>query len=51
MVGTAEADEGLMPANSHAKQYGGGWECDWGYGNIDQLCVAVQVPPNAHLDY
>ena len=51
VVATAQADSVEAPTNSHAKRYGGGWECDWGYRNVDQSCVAVQVPPNAHLDY
>ena len=50
-VATAQADKEEAPANSHAKRYGGGWECDRGYRNVHQSCEAVQVPANAHLDY
>ena len=50
-VASAQADLEGAPMNSHAKRNGGGWECDWGYRNVDQSCVAVQVPANAHLDY
>jgi hypothetical protein len=37
-----------MPENSHARSYGGGWECDRGYQAVDEACVAVKVPANAY---
>jgi hypothetical protein len=38
------------PANAHPKLYGRGWECDRGYKEVQQSCVAVHVPPHAFLN-
>ena len=37
------------PLNAHMKRYGGGWECDRGYREVNAACAAVEVPANAHL--
>src|SRR5436309_453405 len=50
----AAAREGsaeVAPRNTHAKRYGGGWECDRGYLESSRSCVAVGVPSHGHLDY
>ena len=38
-----------MPQNAGAKSYGGGWECDQSYREVDGACTAVMVPLNAYL--
>jgi len=30
--------------------YGPGWECNWGYREVDETRVAIEVPPNAYLN-
>ncbi|MGQ0534215.1 MAG: hypothetical protein ACT4OF_16220 [Caulobacteraceae bacterium] len=41
------------PANSHARAYGDGWQCDWicehGFAKVALTCVAVIIPENAHM--
>ena len=37
------------PANSHARGYGTGWECDYGYRESAGLCAATALPANAYL--
>jgi len=37
-----------IPANSHMQAYRDKWECDQGYREIDDSCVAVEVPANAY---
>ena len=48
-IGTAQGGATGAPSNSHMKRYGGGWECDRGYRQINEACAAVEVPPNAYL--
>jgi hypothetical protein len=38
-----------VPTNAHAKRYGG-WDCDRGYRKTGEVCVGIEVPPNAYLD-
>jgi hypothetical protein len=38
------------PTNAHARVYGDGWECDWGYQEAGETCVPIKVPQNAYLD-
>jgi hypothetical protein len=37
-----------IPEHSSARSYGGGWSCDQGYRNVNDLCAAVDVPANAY---
>ena len=45
-----QADVAEVPGHAHAKGYGVGWQCDWGYRTADQSCEAITVPVYAHLD-
>src|ERR687892_570807 len=49
--GAPLAQEGSadLPRNAHAKRYGGGWECDYGYQAVDDACGAVSMPANGYL--
>ena len=49
-MATAQADVAEVPGDAHAKRYGVGWECDWGYRTVAQSCEPVIVPAHAHLD-
>ena len=40
---------GAPPQNAHAKPYGTGWQCDFGYREMNRGCTAIEVPANAHL--
>jgi hypothetical protein len=44
----AQSVSGVMPANAHARSYGGGWDCDRGYREVEGTCAAVMVPANAY---
>lgn len=48
VVAEAQVDE--IPMNAHAKRYGAGWECDWGYRAGARSCEPIRVPAHAHLD-
>src|SRR5437867_3943980 len=50
LVAAREGSADAAPANSHAKRYGGGWECDRGYRDVSRSCVTIAVPPDAYLD-
>src|SRR5690349_3296388 len=39
-----------LPPNSHARDYGTGWDCNHGYRQDNRTCVRVQVPQNGYLD-
>ena len=39
-----------MPDNARASDFGGGWDCVWGYRQIADHCDAVKVPTNAYLE-
>ena len=49
-VATAQSAVAEAPVNSHAKSYGDGWECDWGYRTVAQACEPIIVPAHAYLD-
>src|SRR5678810_1123648 len=49
-VARAEVGYGSTPNNAHARASGRGWECDRGYTEVSQDCVAVAVPANAYLE-
>ena len=36
------------PPNSHAKSYGGDWECDYGFRAAAGACAAITIPADAH---
>src|SRR5258706_2010701 len=38
-----------MPANAHARPYGTGWQCDYGYREANRACAAIQMPANAYV--
>ena len=38
-----------IPENAHANSYRSGWQCDYGYGAVDEVCVAVKVPEHGYL--
>jgi hypothetical protein len=42
----------VVPANGYLADagYGPGWQCERGYRAVDETCVAVKVPENAHID-
>ena len=40
----------VLPANSHASQYGNGWECNYGYVDVADTCSAVTRPANSRLN-
>ena len=46
---SAEIPGAERPENAHAKRYGVGWECDYGYRAVDGACVAIRVPANGYL--
>lgn len=39
-----------VPAHAHLRQFGNDWECDRGYLQEGDTCVAIVVPKNAYLD-
>ncbi len=41
-----------VPPNGYLEvsSYGSGWACERGYRAVDEGCMAVKVPENAHLD-
>jgi hypothetical protein len=39
-----------IPQNAHRNIGGSGWECNRGYRQVGNACVAVEVPANAHLE-
>lgn len=39
----------VLPANSHARVYRDGWECERGYHAVDKNCLAIKVPVNGYL--
>jgi hypothetical protein len=45
----AEANEQIIPKNSHTKTYGNGWECNLGFQTVGNICVAIKTPKNAYL--
>ena len=48
----AQGDSVELPENAHEKSYGGGWECDYGYRELNnETCPSVKVPSNAYLNY
>src|SRR3989304_2205386 len=49
-VASAQGEPIAQSPHAHAKPSGSGWECDRGYREVDQLCVAIQVPPHAFLN-
>lgn len=40
-----------IPEHASAKKYGSGWECDRGYREVKEACIAVKVPTNAYPTY
>src|SRR6476659_10606600 len=38
-----------IPDHSHARPYGSGWTCDYGYRQASGECAAVVVPAHAFL--
>jgi hypothetical protein len=42
-----------IPANGYLvdASYGSGWSCIRGYKPVNDACVPVTMPENAHLDY
>ena len=48
-AGPAERDEVEVPPNAHLDSASHGWECDRGYREAADSCVAVDVPANAYL--
>jgi hypothetical protein len=38
-----------LPPNAHARPYGAGWQCDFGYREMNRGCVAILTPANGHL--
>ena len=41
-----------VPENGYLADsgHGPGWQCNRGYRAVDEACVAVKVPENAHID-
>jgi hypothetical protein len=39
-----------LPANAHAKLYGGGWECNYGYLEENNTCNLIKIPVHAYLN-
>src|SRR5687768_6896947 len=37
------------PPNAHAKEYGAGWQCNFGYLQSNAQCVAIEAPADAHV--
>ena len=48
-LASAQDSKGAIPANSTAKSYGSGWECDKGFRMNGGSCIAVTSPKNAYL--
>ena len=40
---------GATPPNAHARPYGTGWQCDFGYRETNASCLVIQAPANAHV--
>jgi len=39
-----------VPENAHAKTYGGGWECNYGYKEENNTCSLIKIPDHAYLN-
>jgi hypothetical protein len=48
-IALAQGGSADIPENAHAKSYGGGWECGYGYRVVDEACGAIKVPENGYL--
>jgi hypothetical protein len=50
--GAARAYDGStkIPENAHAKSYGGGWECNYGYKEENNTCRPIKIPDHAYLN-
>src|SRR5687767_10951735 len=46
---SAQNSADVAPANAHARPYGTGWQCDFGYRQTSGLCAAIELPANAHV--
>ena len=40
----------LVPANAHARSYGGGWNCSHGSREEHGACAKVEIPANSFLN-
>jgi len=49
MVVWSQDSQADFPENAHERNYGGGWECDGSFREVDQSCVAIMAPENAYL--
>ena len=45
----AQASPIGIPENAHSKSYGGGWECNRGYRQVNRACSVIKLPTNAYL--
>jgi hypothetical protein len=42
-----------VPENGYFvdSSYGSGWSCKRGYREVDEVCIVLRLPENAHIDY
>lgn len=45
---SAKGELGAVPENASPSTYGSGWLCDRGYREVDEECIAVEIPANAY---
>lgn len=43
----AQSDSGVVPDNATANRFASGWSCDFGFQELDDRCVRMEVPDNA----
>ena len=38
-----------IPRNAHARPYGSGWQCDYGFREASAGCLVIEAPANAYI--
>jgi hypothetical protein len=41
---------GVIPDNARASEFGGGWDCVWGYRRVGESCAAVRAPVDGYIE-
>jgi hypothetical protein len=49
-ISVAPSAGGAVPSNARASSFGAGWDCVWGYRQVDGHCEVVRVPANGYVE-